>query len=259
LSCKVCGATTRVAFSHQVLAKYDCEYSYCNACGLLQASEPFWLTEAYESAIAAADTGLIQRNLSVSNTLSALLFFQFDRHGKFLDVAGGNGMLTRLMRDIGFDYYWSDKYCDNLLARGFEGTGGARYTAITAFEVLEHLPDPVTFIAQSMAMASTRTLIFSTELFSGCPPSPEAWWYYAFDTGQHISFYQRKTLQVIAERLGLRCYSSGSFHLLTDKKISAAGFWFLTHPRFSRALSMVPRRLMASKTMTDHLDIMGRP
>jgi len=258
VNCNVCGSDTRAVFNHEVLGKYTCTYYYCDACGFLQTEEPYWLDEAYSSAIATADTGIIQRNLNLSKLLSCLLFFQFDRHGKYLDMAGGYGILTRLMRDVGFDFYWSDKYCENIFAKGFESIEKESFTALTAFEVLEHVPNPVSFISDAMEMAKTRTLIFSTELFAGLPPAPDSWWYYAFQTGQHISFYQRRTLQIIAEKLNLECYSNGSFHLLTDKKINSTAYRLLTHRRIGIVLSFLPKILSESKTMKDHLNIMGR-
>jgi hypothetical protein len=246
------------AFQAKILKKYDVGYYHCSNCGLLQTEEPYWLEEAYGNAIADADTGLVQRNLYLSKLLSSLLYFAFDPKGKYVDVAGGYGMLTRLMRDAGFDFYWSDKYCENLLARGFEADAGMPYTAITAFEVMEHVPDPLSFVAESMAQNKSRTMIFSTELFEGVPPKPESWWYYTFETGQHISFFQRKTLQAIARKLGLHCYSSGFLHMFTDKKINALGYRLMANPVSGRALSLVPKLSMESKTMTDHLDMMGR-
>ena len=44
----------------------------------------------------------------------------FNKNVAYLDVDGGYGMLTRLMRDYGFHFYWTDPYCQNILARGFE-------------------------------------------------------------------------------------------------------------------------------------------
>ncbi|MBK7438832.1 MAG: hypothetical protein IPK94_03535 [Saprospiraceae bacterium] len=47
------------------------------------------------------------------------------------------------MRDYGFDYYWSDNYCQNLLARGFEAKQNEYFDAITAFELFEHILNPL--------------------------------------------------------------------------------------------------------------------
>jgi hypothetical protein len=258
MKCNICGQATRRIFSHAILGKYECAYFYCDACGFLQTEEPHWLNEAYTSAIAEADTGLVRRNIQLSGILAPLLFFVFGRERKYLDVAGGYGLLARLMRDAGFDFYWSDKYCENLLARGFEGVAGAGYTAVTAFEVLEHLHDPLGFIAETLAQAHTRTFIFSTELFAGEPPRPDAWWYYTFDTGQHISFFQLKTLRVMGEKLGLNCYSNGWMHMLTDQKIGQTGFGLLTSRRASPPLNWWLRRRMVPGMMADHRFIMGK-
>ena len=257
MRCNVCGEPARQLFSHSILRKYECAYFYCDACGFLQTEAPYWLDEAYATAIAQADTGLVQRNLQISKTLTTLLFFLFDRHGTYLDVAGGYGMLTRLMRDAGFDFYWSDKYCPNLLARGFEDVPGTVYTAVTAFEVMEHLQDPVGFISETLGMAKTRTLVFSTELFENAPPAPDIWWYYTFETGQHISFYQLRTLKVIGMKLGLKCYSNGTIHILTDKGISWSERRLLASSKLRRVLSWIPRSLMVPKMMEDHVHIMG--
>lgn len=258
MHCKICGTPTSRAFDAEVLVKYRVDYYHCTHCGFLQTEEPYWLSEAYNSAIAAADTGLVQRNLFLSKKLSVLLFFTFGRDGKYLDVAGGYGMLTRLMRDIGFDFYWSDKYCQNLLALGFEAIAGSAFKAVTAFEVLEHVPDPLGFISESMMLAKSRTMIFSTVLYEGAPPEPESWWYYSFETGQHVSFFQRMTLRVIAEKLGLNFHSRGSVHMLTDKKISSGRFRLFTSARFCRIAFPLIQRLLVSKTMSDHLDMMSR-
>jgi len=38
--------------------------------------------------VAAADTGILLRNFYLARVTSLLLFFLFDRHGRFLDAAG---------------------------------------------------------------------------------------------------------------------------------------------------------------------------
>ncbi len=51
-------------------------------------------------------------------------------------------MFVRLMRDNGFDFYRSDRQCENLFAKGFEASldVSPSYELLTAFEVFEHLP-----------------------------------------------------------------------------------------------------------------------
>ena len=67
--------------------------------------------------IADADTGLVSRNLGIARRLAGLLYFGFDPKARYLDFAGGYGLLTRLMRDRGFNFYWHDLYCENVFAR----------------------------------------------------------------------------------------------------------------------------------------------
>lgn len=255
--CPLCTGERNVRFRSIVLDRYPVAYWYCPACGLLQTEKPYWLGEAYGSAIATVDTGLVQRNLSLSRILSCLLYFHFQKNGRYLDIAGGYGLLTRLMRDIGFDYFWSDMYCENLFARGFtEKDGGSRYTAITAFEVLEHIHDPLAFLEQSLSKYGTRSIIFSTELYEGVPPRPEDWWYYAFRTGQHVSFYRLGTLKSLAGRYGLHLQSNGTIHMMTDKPCFP-GFFEIATGRFSGFLSGYVRRRMRSKTFSDFEYLIG--
>ncbi len=256
--CAICKSPTDHIFSEKILHKYECDYFYCYKCGFLHTEKPFWLDEAYGSPIVDADTGLVQRNIGISKLLATIIFYLFDSHGKYLDVAGGYGMLTRLMRDVGFNFFWSDKYCGNLLARGFEGKANAGYIAVTAFEVMEHVHNPLEFIEEIMANYKTKTIIFSTELFVNKPPNPSKWWYYAFETGQHISFYKKETLQAIGDKLNLNFYSSNGIHVLTDKKINRWKLWFITYPRITRVLFFVIRRSMDSRTMADHFNVIKK-
>ena len=242
-------------FTATVLGKYQAQYEVCSSCGFLRAQEPHWLAEAYSKAIAAADTGLVMRNISLAAKVAGVLYWtQGERgHGRYLDAAGGYGMLTRLMRDGGFDFYWADKYCENLLAPGFEyrpELGPCQ--AVTAMEVLEHLTDPVAFVQDTLAAAGARCLLFTTELYAGAPPPPDQWWYYTFDTGQHIGFYQRKTLEALGERLGLKFSSAQGLHVLAEEKVNERWLALAAGSRLSRLGALWIRRRLGSKTMDDH-------
>jgi hypothetical protein len=124
MTCKICTQTTKPIFTAKILNKYGIKYYYCEHCGFLQTEESFWLEEAYVESINVSDTGYMQRNLLLSKKLTILLSLFFDKNAKFVDYAGGYGVFVRLMRDIGFDFYWDDKYTTNLFARGFEYQNG---------------------------------------------------------------------------------------------------------------------------------------
>jgi hypothetical protein len=53
---------------------------------------------------------MMMRNLWHRNVTTTLIYFLFNTKGQFLDYGVGYGVFVRLMRDIGFDYYWQDKY-----------------------------------------------------------------------------------------------------------------------------------------------------
>ena len=130
------------------------------------------------------------------------------------------------MRDIGFDFYWSDPYTTNLFARGFEYNPSDKIELITTFESFEHFSGPLEEIEKRLKIS--KNILFTTEILPDLIPKPNDWWYYGLEHGQHISFYSVKTLKFIALKYGLNLYSNGkSLHLLTNKKIDPKKFWFL--------------------------------
>lgn len=219
---KITGGDTVLLFTAKILNKFNVAYYRCNDTGFIQAEEPYWLDEAYSSAITKLDVGLTHRNLMLSGSVGKLLLDYFNYNGVFLDYAGGYGLFTRLMRDKGFNFYNTDKFCQNLFAEYFDIKDlpcKTKFEAVTAFEVLEHLVNPIKDIQEMLEFS--ENLIFSTELQPQTIEKISDWSYFSTETGQHIAFYNEASLKVIAKQLGFNFYTDGKFlHLFTKKKFA---------------------------------------
>jgi hypothetical protein len=218
---RITGGETRFLFTAKVLNKYDVSYFRCCETGFIQTEAPYWLSEAYSTAITKLDVGLVRRNVELSKRVPPVLVSHFNHNGKFLDYAGGYGMFTRLMRDLGFDFYTTDKYCDNLFAENYDAGKEpfANFELVTAFEVFEHLADPIKEIPEILQYAPN--LLFSTEVPPEGITGPAGWWYFSLETGQHVSFYSIKSLEYLAVKFNRHFYTDGKgLHLFTEKPLT---------------------------------------
>lgn len=196
-------------------------YYQCEKCGFLQTEEPYWLEEAYKSgAISALDTGILYRNINLRHRTQTILQRLFSEFNDFyaLDYGGGEGIFVRMMRDSGYNFYRHDLFADNLYARFFDLKDvprGTRFDILTAFEVFEHLANPLAEIKKMLEYSDI--LLFSTEL----QPAEDNlelkdWWYLVPETGQHISFYNQTSLEKIADLLDLNFYTDQmNLHILS--------------------------------------------
>nr|WP_244620345.1 class I SAM-dependent methyltransferase [Chitinophaga japonensis] len=163
---------------------------------------------------------MISRNFKLGEETERIIRSFFNADGRFLDYAGGYGFFTRHMRDKGFDFLHTDRYCENLFARYFELDDcpfPGKFELLTAFEVFEHLADPLTEIGKMFEYADS--ILFSTEIVPATAPgSIDDWWYFAPETGQHISFYTLKSLEYLAEKFQCNFYTNGiTLHLFSKR------------------------------------------
>jgi hypothetical protein len=226
-ACRLCGSSSDLLFVAEVLAKYKVRYFKCSECALIQTEEPYWLDEAYNSAISLLDVGLLSRNYGLVQPIASILKLIPDKNNHYLDYGGGYGVFTRLMRDAGYDFYLFDKYSENLFCKHFElkdCSTTEKFAAVTAFELFEHLPNPFSQVKELFEFSDV--VIFSTEL----QPDdnllrPEDWWYFVPISGQHVAFYSIRTLKKVADLIGCSLYTNGSnLHVLSKRSLISDPF-----------------------------------
>ncbi len=130
-----------------------------------------------------------------------------------LDYGGGNGLLSKRLREKG----WNSESFDPFAKDGVQIGGEGGFDLITAYEVFEHAPDPQRLMADlSRLLKPDGVVLFSTLISDGAlrEGGSLSWWYASPRNG-HISLFSRQSLGVLAASNGFS-YSSFSdgFHCL---------------------------------------------
>ena len=261
--CAICHNPTSVMMSGKILGKYHILYYFCGNCKCIQTEKPYWISEAYDSSIAVTDTGIMLRNMEICRDVFSIIKRYFNPKVKVLDYGGGYGILTRMLRDKGVDAYWSDKYSENLLVKGFEYDGTDKVDIILAFEVVEHLENPMETIRE--IMSKSDCFIFSVSTLPRFDfKTNQEWWYFAPETGQHIFFPSDETLRWIANELGCRYYNLLGLHIFSKRKkfkiicrldLSFYRYVYLIKKRFVTNKKFVPKIWEDNATMKNKLVI----
>jgi len=249
--CRICSAPVSEKFSSTLLNKYTIKYFQCSICGYVQTEEPYWLQEAYDTPINESDTGMMMRSFWNRNIAATMIYFLFDKKKIFLDYGGGYGVFVRLMRDVGFDFYWQDKHTENLFAQGFEfsESDNTNVELLTCFEAFEHFADPIVELEKLLSIS--RNILLSTEIIPEPTPSPDDWWYYGTEHGQHIGFFQKKTFEFLARKYNLYFYTNGqNIHLLSEKKLLPSSFKIMT--KTSKFITPLIKKRLDSLTWMDY-------
>ena len=250
--CRCCKSITQPIFNG-VLLNNQVGYFECPVCAYVQTETPHWLEKAYAEAINDSDTGIMARNQSNARIVLATLMLLGKLDSTVVDCAGGYGILVRLLRDFGINALWSDRYCQNLVARGF-AHGREPAALVTAFEAFEHFVNPSEELDRLLTIAPN--VLFSTEIVASPAPHQSDWWYYGKEHGQHIGFFRIKTLEKMAKERGKFLVSNGtSYHLITDQP-NQQTLWKI----FTKRNGLIPfllRKKLRPKIWSDHEKMAG--
>lgn len=216
--CRLCSGTLTYTWTLKTLKQYYANYFECNDCHSLLVINPFWLSEAYQkedelALTANPDQGRFGRNFTTYLYIQALTHSGLIRKShNIVDFGGGYGLLTAMLRQSGYDAWTFDEYIDKPLLSGnyhiddLSVIPDQSVDVITAFEVLEHLSDPVsTWRHIRRILKEDGTLLVSTCLYDAAVHQQD-WFYLTPEQGQHITLWSDSALRKYAKDFG---FSSG--------------------------------------------------
>lgn len=193
-------------------------YYRCPDCGFLfTRSFDAWRPEEFAQFIYNGDYQTLDpdyaemRPRQNANILQSL-FGERLKALRLLDFGAGNGGLARLLRENGcaadsFDPFGNDG------ARSLSAVID-RYDIVTAFEVFEHVADPVACLAEiDRLLRPDGLLLISTRVNDGkegkAGIGPRLTWWYASPRNGHIALHSRRSLMLLMQKFG---FHFGSFN-----------------------------------------------
>lgn len=203
--CKICGAVTEPWH----YAKQKVDFHYCEVCEFIGKDD---------SAILSSEDELKRYNdhnndavdpqyIAYFKTFIEDAVLPFANGGKIgLDFGSGpQPVLANLLQE---QYNYQMTIYDLFYAPDQTYTQ-RQYDLITTTEVVEHLQNPLHYFKHFRELLMPTGILAVMTQFHQNDPQKFMGWYYMRDHS-HISFFTPKTLQMIAEKVGLHViYSNG--------------------------------------------------
>lgn len=206
--------------SYEVAGGHQANLHRCGTCSFLFVANPVWLSGSFASELNRMDVGSVDRSLLVASFVRGILGRRTTRSNwTVLDVGGGDGLMTRVLRNCGVDCRWTDPYCEPVFNVGPPASEVGQFDLAVMGEVALHLVDPLNSFREVLSRADR--LMF-TAVVPPADVTPD-WWYLMPSTGQHVAFYPVPAIAEIARHLDVDWCSDGKFfHLLSTTGISRA-------------------------------------
>lgn len=182
-------------------------YFRCGRCGFCNAPQMCaWSLDEFEERIYNADYARFDPDYVERRPRGSVeqLTRMLDRDGpsvRHLDYGGGQGVLSRMLRERG----WNSRSYDPFVDRETKVASLGTFDLVTAFEVFEHVPE-VGHLMDDIQhlLAPEGVVIFTTLVSDGyLSPTPPLTWWYAAPRNGHISLFSRDSLGLLGRRYGL--------------------------------------------------------
>lgn len=213
---------------HLPLSGVPIYYRRCGACEYTWAPEfsgwgdEDFLNHIYNEDYVRVDPDYLTARPKSNAGIVEQLFGQHREQIRHLDYGGGNGGLSAILKQLGWDSTSYDPFPGD--GQTVESLG--QFNLITSFEVFEHVPDPNVLMANLRPLMGEECLVlFSTMASDGnIPPNGRLNWWYASPRNGHISLFSLRSLGLLAEKngLGFRTFN-GATHCFFTTLPSWAG------------------------------------
>ncbi len=188
-------------------------YFHCPNCAFTFAPELMaWSKEQFEENIyndeyALVDPDYLEKRPAHNANEIFNTFSPFYTNPRHLDYGGGNGLMSKLIGEKG----WNSTSYDPFVNTDVNPADLGKFDFITAFEIFEHVCD-VNHLIKSLTsfMHPQSVVLFSTYVSDNdIKPNQRLNWWYASPRNGHISLFSKKSLTLLAESVNLKF---GSFN-----------------------------------------------
>lgn len=216
--CPVCGGRPVSLFELSLVESVTRTLLRCEMCGFVWVPDPVWLADSFKTELHALDVGSVARTDLVARFVRGLRFAGcISSKSALIDIGGGDGLLTRQLRDRGIDARFDDPFTEPLFDVGPSLEDGRVAEFGVMSEVALHFSEPIGDFGAALQKCDKL-------LFTAVSPPEHVdanWWYLMPQSGQHVAFYSRNSIQELARMLGCDWCSDGKFfHFLSKDKIS---------------------------------------
>jgi len=213
--CPICGGIANIALlsqGHDLLSRPLFQCSECSFC-YFDTSD--WSGEPFSEELNELDLGSVARCLLVADFVTAVFPSRTTEY-RVLDWGGGDGLLTRVLRDRGVNCVWHDPFVEPRFVGDSRYDDRTHINLTVVSEVFLHLTDPVS--AMKLLLSKSDVVIMTAVV----PPREfdAKWWYLMPATGQHVAFYPKNSLQALAAQTNSCTCSDGRFfHVFSHRRL----------------------------------------
>jgi SAM-dependent methyltransferase len=216
-TCRLCRST----HTRRLFTKRQTQYWECSVCGFRFATPT--TNPNLTGAIGDYETAYLQylgpdssdeANLSsLCEWMKSIVPLQGKR---LLDIGAGSGKLVRFLRAQGIDaqgiepsralfdrFLGTEAAFTCAMLDHYRSTAAAAFDIVTAFDVIEHVPDPVAFLGDVAALLEPGGVFFASTPDVGSLPAKAFGRRWHFYYPYHLSYFARRTLSRAAEPRGL--------------------------------------------------------